>query len=467
VIAPPLTPDVPCPRPAEGVAGKGEPLPTGCQTVIVRRIAIVIGLLVTLVGTTAGCSPSQSSLPVCTYGNPGHLVTTPTGQVYTTATAPCTPTTTTSTTLPPPLSLGTTATLAYGSGDATVQGQFTVNRVWTNATPQYVPSGIAPPFGTTLSQAISHLLEGSHLPQDEKLAWVGVDLTVTNTGRQWIGLQGAGGPSAPVLTFVVNGHGIWSGDGSSYGLSTSGFAIGVPGCSFPFPPSGGGGVLNPGQSLSGCVALAVPAGVTVSTVGFDLQPVTGAPGVQHVAQWIPTTTTLPGSLALGSTAVLSGDGQNEVNVRFTVNRVWVGATPQFHGSFGSLSQAVHQIFPKPINLTWVGVDLTVTNSGQGDPALASPTGVGGSYLSVVVNGQGGTITRTATSNLADLAFEVGVPGCPFPFANLQVPAPGASGSGCVAIPVPAGVIVSTVGFALEFAAGGNVPSVAQWQVSGE
>jgi hypothetical protein len=238
----------------------------------------VIGLLVTLVGTAAGCSASRSSLPVCTYGNPGHLVTTPTGQVYTTATAPCTPTTT-STTLPPPLALGTTTTLAYGSGDATVQGQFTISRVWTNATPQYENPG-ASPVDTTLSQAVGRQLQASHLPPGLQLTWVGVDITVKNTGNQWIGL-GASGRSAPVLYFIVNGHGGLSDISDIADLRLLWFEVGVPGCPYPFPA---GRVLSPGVSVQGCVALAVPVGVNVSTVGFDLQAVSGV-SVEHVAQW--------------------------------------------------------------------------------------------------------------------------------------------------------------------------------------
>jgi hypothetical protein len=86
----------------------------------------------------------------------------------------------------------------------------------------------------------------------------------------------SGGPGSPVLYFVVNGIGPFS--DSPYPLET-GFVMGVPGCPFPFAS-----VLKPGMTVSGCVALAVPVGVKVSTVGFDLQPTTGRP-VEHVAQW--------------------------------------------------------------------------------------------------------------------------------------------------------------------------------------
>jgi hypothetical protein len=79
-----------------------------------------------------------------------------------------------------------------------------------------------------------------------------------------------------VLYFVVNGIGPFS--DSPYPLET-GLVMGVPGCPFPFAS-----VLKPGMTVRGCVALAVPVGVKVSTVGFDLQPTTGRP-VEHVAQW--------------------------------------------------------------------------------------------------------------------------------------------------------------------------------------
>ena len=186
-----------------------------------------------------------------------------------------------------------------------------------------------------------------------------------------------------------------------------------------------------------------------------------------------TTTTLPKALALGTAAVLSGGGPAwEVGVRFTVNRAWTNATPQLMPGGAipagtTLSQEVHQIFPKPISLIWVGVDLTVTNTGQRGPELVSGTGPGAPYLDVVVHGHGSDLNELASSGLPNMAFIVGVSGCPFPFAKFQIPAPGASASGCVAIPVPADATVSAAGFTLSFATGGSVPSVALWQLSGE
>ena len=185
-----------------------------------------------------------------------------------------------------------------------------------------------------------------------------------------------------------------------------------------------------------------------------------------------TTTTLPQALALGTAAVLSGGGPSgEVGVRFTVNRVWTNATPLFvpGGAIPpgtTLSQEVHQIFPKPIPLTWVGIDLTVTNTGQSGPELVSGTGPGAPYLDIVVHGHGADLNELASSGLPSMAFVVGVSGCPFPFVNFQVPPPCASASGCIAIPIPADATLSTAGFSLTFATGGSVPSVALWQLSG-
>jgi hypothetical protein len=182
---------------------------------------------------------------------------------------------TTSTTLPSPLALGTTAALSYsqgtGSDVTTVSGQFIVTRVWTNATPQYVDRTNTP-GETTLSQFI-------------KLDWIGVELTIRNTGNHWFGLGMAQGSDAPALWFVVNGHGpsVQGTEGiqetnNSDLAQLSGFDIGVPNCPFPFPPDL---QLNPNDSVSGCVALAVPAGVKVVTIGFNLSP----GFAQHVAQW--------------------------------------------------------------------------------------------------------------------------------------------------------------------------------------
>jgi len=112
--------------------------------------------------------------------------------------------------------------------------------------------------------------------------WMGVDLTITNTGQTTIRPGVAGGPGAPTIYFVVNGRGAFLNEKASPDfLPTTGYEMGLSGCPFPFSP---GSALAPGASVSGCVAIAVPVGVKVLTVGFDLQPTTGGP-VQQVAQW--------------------------------------------------------------------------------------------------------------------------------------------------------------------------------------
>lgn len=246
------------------------------------RLFVVVGLLVAVAGATAGCSTSASkaSLPVCSSGQPGHLIKTENGETYTTATAPCSSTTTTATTLPAAVPVGTSVALSYDEGmGLAASAHFTISRIWMNATPQFDVSGTSPP-GTTFSSAVNRLLQDSHLPPGQQLMWVGVDLTMSNTGQTPIGLGETSGPGPPVIYFVVNGSGI-STDTDIADLSSSGFEMGVSGCPFPFPSMG---LLNPGVSVSGCVALAVPVGVEVSTVGFELQAVSGRPD-QQVAQW--------------------------------------------------------------------------------------------------------------------------------------------------------------------------------------
>ena len=247
------------------------------QTVTVRRTVIVVGLIVAL-GGTAGCStsPPRSSLPVCSGEIP--IVTAKDGTGGTTATAPCA---TTTTTLPVAVPMGATVTLSFTSGVG-ASGRFTIHRIWMNATPQLETSGLAP-GGMTFPQTVSQLLQASHLPPRQELRWAGVDLTITNTGQTPIGTGTAGGQGAPVLFFVVNGRGpTLNNETGGADLSESGFATGVPGC--PFPPFTPAGTLNPTASISGCVALAVPVGVKVSTVGFDLEAAGGGP-VPQVAQW--------------------------------------------------------------------------------------------------------------------------------------------------------------------------------------
>ena len=254
--------------------------PSPGQNEFMGRLLVVAGLLVAVAGVTASCSTSASlaSLPVCSSGQPGHLVKTPNGETYTTATGPCTPLSTTTTTLASPVALGTTVDLSYNFGGSVTSGRFTVLRVWTGVSPQWVEQ---PPSNETPAQAVNRYTHG------QNVQWIGVDLAITDTSSPQALSDGTiapgvgGGPGAPVFYFVVNGHGPFTADDNpnTAGLLQAGFAMGVPGCPFPFTS-----LLHPNEKVNGCVALAVPAGVRVSTVGFDLQPAAGGP-VQHVAQW--------------------------------------------------------------------------------------------------------------------------------------------------------------------------------------
>jgi hypothetical protein len=234
----------------------------------VRRA--LVGLALVGAVSLAGCSTSADSPPMTTHC-PSKL-------------AACgiykpTPLSTT-TTLPSPLALGATTTLSFGGGQQIVSGQFTVNRVWMSATPRYVADDSASTGWATLSGAVHYLLAHADLPSDERLTWVGVDLAIAITGNAAIELGSESGPTEAALYFVVNGGGSASATDDSV-LLESGFVVGVAGCPFPFPPPSES--LNPGQSFSGCVALALPVGTKVSTVGLDVEPAAGAP--LQVAQW--------------------------------------------------------------------------------------------------------------------------------------------------------------------------------------
>ena len=133
--------------------------------------------------------------------------------------------------------------------------------MWAGATPRFdVP-------GRTFAPGFL-----ARIPKD--VNWVGIDLSIVNTGHFDLSPGVADGPGAPVLYFVVNGQRAFSGD-----LSELGFSVGIPGCPFPFAST-----LLPGTSTSGCVAIRVPSALKVATVGFDLTAATGR-AVNHVAQW--------------------------------------------------------------------------------------------------------------------------------------------------------------------------------------
>jgi hypothetical protein len=81
-----------------------------------------------------------------------------------------------------------------------VNTQVAFHPVWTNTTPRYEDVG-------TLADVLSHILAVLHQPPDENLAWVEVDLTITNNGQQLVGMGGATGSGEAVLTFAINDSG--------------------------------------------------------------------------------------------------------------------------------------------------------------------------------------------------------------------------------------------------------------------
>lgn len=167
------------------------------------------------------------------------------------------------------LSLGTSRTLSVGAGAQAVRGQFIVTRVWPVTTPQAE-------LGLTIPEALQRV------SAPRKVIWEGIEVTVNISGQRSVELGTATGPGVPVLFFSVNGHDPWPKGGGRSLLTELAFAVGVPGCPYPF--SNSHGVLVPGSSVSGCVAIAVPAGRKVTTVGFDLTSATGG-AAHHVAEW--------------------------------------------------------------------------------------------------------------------------------------------------------------------------------------
>jgi hypothetical protein len=236
------------------------------------RRFVVVGLFVALAGAATGCSTSASpeARPICSFGNPGHLIKTGSGDTSITATAPCTRAATTTTTLPVPVPLGTTVDLSYDYPEQTA-ARVTVYRVWSVLTPQ-LEVGFAAP---ALDQATHR----------KRVQWFGVDLAIANTSSPNAALGGRielaspTGPGAPYLSFFVNGNGpgtpAWS------LLDDLVFIEGVPGCRFPFPAPL---PIADGATVTGCVAVAVPAGVALSEVGFLLRPAAGS-SPQRYAQW--------------------------------------------------------------------------------------------------------------------------------------------------------------------------------------
>ncbi len=235
----------------------------------------VVGLLVLVIGATSGCSttvhPSTAALPVCS-SDPGHYVGTGGAETYTTATAPCAPTTTTSTTIPAPMALGASATLTDASiPDEVRQITITISRIWTGVAP------VSEAPGFDLGQA----LRFTHAPAT--VQWIGVDVAMANTGQEGIAFASASGPGAATLSVVVNGQGPGEGFQMSSILPQIGFAMGVADCPYAFTDGLG---LAAGSQASGCLAIPVPEGIDVASLGFDLAMASGG-AAHHVAQWRP------------------------------------------------------------------------------------------------------------------------------------------------------------------------------------
>ncbi len=81
------------------------------------------------------------------------------------------------------------------------------------------------------------------------------------------------------------------------------------------------------------------------------------------------------------------------------------------------------------------------------------------YVDIVINGQVPLIQTY--SGLAQLGFYAGLAGCPNPLPSGDIDAD-ASVSGCLAIPVPAGLNISSIGFDLSNESGGAGNDVALW-----
>jgi hypothetical protein len=248
----------------------------------VRRLILATGLLFAISWTVAGCStaPARSAVPIRSSEPTPSSAPVPSSLPTTTTTT--VPPTTTTIASPPPLPVGTTTTLGDGTGVTSIA--FTVHHIWTHATPQY--EGNDPQPGANLSDVLRSLFTPLHLPLDEQLAWVGFDFTVTNNGEDEIEGFTATGPGVPVLNFAINGYGGVMSPNADSDFTVTGFAIGVPDCSFPSSTADFGiqGFLASGHTWSGCVALAVPAAVKVSSVGFALGPYLGTPS-EKVALW--------------------------------------------------------------------------------------------------------------------------------------------------------------------------------------
>jgi hypothetical protein len=178
-----------------------------------------------------------------------------------------------------------------------------------------------------------------------------------------------------------------------------------------------------------------------------------------------TTTTLPAPLALGSQARLtvpSNPGSSQVTV--SISRTWIGVNPTFDpGPPGGLAHAL-KFVNAPAKLQWIGIAFAMVNTGPQEIGMIS-NGRYQPYLVLVVSGQGPGITSQEIDGIAQLGFYAGVAGCPFPFANNTADlGVGADVVGCLAVPVPVGLSVSSIGFDLSSESGESPNAIALWNL---
>ena len=244
-----------------------------------HRIVAVV-LVAVLAGSVTGCSShtTGSSATASNRGAPTFRVRcgpeVPDATYSSTTTAPCIPTTTTTTTstLPAPVAPGARAQLEVPSTPGAAQVTITVSRIWTGVTPTFTTG---PPGG------LAHALQFVHAPAD--LQWIGLAVTMTNTGPQEISMI-SNGRYQPYLGLVVRGPGTSPTTKTYPDLAQLGFYAGVTGC----PPLFPGGEINlaPGSTAVGCLAVPIPSGTTLASIGFSLGN-EGVGNATSVALWTP------------------------------------------------------------------------------------------------------------------------------------------------------------------------------------
>ena len=249
------------------------------QNASMRRLGVAALLVMAVLGascTTQVHHASTVALPRCGPEAPDATYSS-------TTTSPCIPTstTTTTTTLPAPLALGSAATLSIPSGSPTdprLVVRISVDRAWPGATPVLAPDGIQALPESTLVGFMNMLLARAGLPAAQPITWIGVKATITTSGARPIAVMSPGGPGNAYLDLALNGS---SESSPASVLALSALGVGIVDCPFLWRTSFGA---VPSSSVSGCFAVAVPAGTELSTFGFDLTSASG--GAPHaVARW--------------------------------------------------------------------------------------------------------------------------------------------------------------------------------------